>query len=107
MTPYNSPPKKIPNNVNPDNPPPPRPVALKQEAIKPVPVGTDSTIVAPAKPAMPKIDPNTIVIAKGEYATFEVKLDQRAKVMCEITADAAINVYLIVADNLSSLDRGE
>src|SRR5438034_3047764 len=80
---------------------------MKQEAIRPVPVGTDSTIVAPAKPAMPKMDPNTRVIAKGEYATFEVELDQRAEVMCEVTADAAVNVYLMDADNLNSLDLGE
>src|SRR5207247_11207828 len=93
--------------LTPAKPAPRRPAAMKQEAIRRVPVGTDSTIVAPAKPAMPKMDPNTRVIAKGEYATFEVELDQRAEVMCEVTADAAVNVYLMDADNLNSLDRSE
>jgi len=107
VSPKITPPKTIPTNVSPAKPTPPRPGAMKQEAIRPVPVGTDSTIVAPAKPAMPKMDPNTRVIAKGEYATFEVELDQRAEVMCEVTADAAVNVYLMDADNLNSLDLGE
>jgi len=56
---------------------------------------------------MPKMDPNTRVIAKGEYATFEVELDQRAEVTCEVTAGAPVNVYLMDADNLNSLDLGE
>ncbi len=107
MSPKITPPKTIPTDVSPAKPTPPRPGALKQEAIRPVPVGTSSTIVAPAKPGMPKMDPNTRVIAKGEYATFDVELDQRAEVVCEVTAGAPVNVYLMDADNLNSLDLGE
>ena len=107
VSPKITPPKTIPTNVSPATPTPPRPGALKQEAIRPVPVGTGSTIVVPTKPVTPKMDPNTRVIAKGNYATFDVELDQRAEVVCDVTASAPVNVYLMDADNLNSLDLGE
>ncbi len=107
VSPKITPPKTIPTNVSPAKPTPPQPGALKQEAVRPVPVGTGSTVVVPTKPVVPKIDPNTRVIAKGDYATFDVELDQRAEVTCEVTASAPINVYLMDADNLNSLDLGE
>ncbi len=59
------------------------------------------------KPVPPKIDPNARVIARGDYATFDVELNQRAEVVCEVTASAPVNVYLMDSDNLNSLDLGE
>jgi hypothetical protein len=107
MSPNITPPKTIPTNVSPAKPSPGRPGTPKQEAIRPIPVGTGSTLVGPAKPIQPRIDPNSRVIAKGDYAKFDVELDQRAEVACEVTASAPVNVYIMDADNLNSLDLGE
>ena len=79
----------------------------KQEAIRPVPVGLGAAASTIVKPAPVKIDPNSRVIAKGDYATYDVELNQRAELTCEVTANAPVNVYLMDEDNLNSLDLGE
>lgn len=79
----------------------------KQEAIRPIPLGPGAPTPTIVKPAAVKIDPNSRIIAKGDYATYDVELNHRAEVTCEVTANAPVNVYLMDEDNLNSLDLGE
>jgi hypothetical protein len=102
-----TPPKIIPTSVSPAKSSLIKSGGLKQESLKTVPVGSGASVVGVSKPAPPKMDPNTRVIAKGDYATYDVELNQRAEVTCEVTASAPVNVYLMDADNLNSLDLGE
>jgi len=103
MAPKITPPKNVPTSFSPAKPIPAKPGSPKQEAIRPVPVGKAPSVVG----TQPRIDPNTRVITRGDYATFDVELSQRAEVTCEVTASAPVNVYLMDADNLNSLDLGE
>jgi hypothetical protein len=107
MAPKITPPKTIPASVSPAKPSPSKPSSIKQDTLKPAPVGTGTTVVGLSKPPPPRIDPNTRIIAKGDYATYDVDLNQRAEVTCEVTANAPVNVYLMDKDNLDSLDLGE
>jgi hypothetical protein len=107
MAPKITPPKTIPASVSPAKPSPIKNSSVKQDTLRPVPVGMGATVVGLSKPAPPRIDPNTRIIAKGDYATFDVELNQRAEVSCEVTATAPVNVYLMDKDNLDSLDLGE
>jgi hypothetical protein len=102
-----TPPKTIPTSVSPAKPSSIKSASLKQEALRPVPVGADTSVVGASKPPPPRIDPNARIIAKGDYATYDVELNQRAEVTCEVTATAPVNVYLMDEDNLNSLDLGE
>jgi hypothetical protein len=103
-----TPPKTIPTSVSPTKPSPIKSASLKQETLKPMPVSTNASLVATSKPVLPRVvDPNTRLIAKGDYATYDVELNRRAEVTCEVTATAQINVYLMDEDNLNSLDLGE
>jgi hypothetical protein len=102
-----TPPKTIPTSVSPAKTGVIKSAGLKQETLRPVPVGSTATIVGANKPAPPRIDPNTRIITKGDYATYDVELGQRAEVTCEVTATAPVNVYLMDEDNLNSLDLGE
>jgi hypothetical protein len=107
VAPKITPPKTVPTSVSPAKPGSPKPGSVRQEAIRPIPVGTSPMSVGIVKPVPPKIDPNARVIARGDYATFDVELNQRAEVVCEVTASAPVNVYLMDSDNLNSLDLGE
>ncbi|HYY92671.1 MAG TPA: hypothetical protein VE955_11855 [Candidatus Dormibacteraeota bacterium] len=107
MTPKITPPKTVPTSVTPAKPGQTRPGGPKQEAIRPVPVGPTPTAATTVKPSPPKLDPNTRIVAKGDYATYDVELGQRMEVTCEVNATAPVNVYLMDADNLNSLDLGE
>jgi hypothetical protein len=109
MAPKITPPKTIPASVSPAKPSPSKLSSVKQETLRPVPVGAGATVVGLSRPTPtpPRIDPNTRIIAKGDYATYDVELNQRAEVTCEVTATAPVNVYLMDKDNLDSLDLGE
>jgi hypothetical protein len=107
MTPKITPPKTIPTVVSPAKTGQVKSGSVKKESARPSPVGTTATVIGASKPVPARIDPNTRIIAKGEYATYDVELDQRADVTCEVTATAPVNVYLMDADNLNSLDLGE
>jgi hypothetical protein len=104
-----TPPKAIPTSVSPAKPASIKSVNLNQETVRPVSIGTSTSAVGTSKPAPapPKMDPNTRIIAKGDYGTYDVELSQRAEVTCEVTATALVNVYLMDEDNLNSLDMGE
>jgi len=107
MAPKIIPPKTIPASVSPAKPSPSKTSSVKMETLRPVPVGTGATVIGLSKPLPLRIDPNTRIIAKGDYATYDVELNQRAEVTCEVTATAPVNVYLMDKDNLDSLDLGE
>jgi hypothetical protein len=101
------PPKTIPTSVSPTKPVLTKSVGVRQEAVRPVPVGTVPTVAATSKPSQARIDPNTRIIAKGDYATYDVELGSRMGVTCDVTASGPVNVYLMDSDNLNSLDLGE
>jgi hypothetical protein len=107
MTPRITPPKNVPTSFSPAKPNPSKPGTPKEEAIRPIPVGRAPPVLGTVKPALPRMDPNTRLIAQGDYATFDVELSQRAEVTCEVKASAPVNIYLMDADNLNSLDLGE
>ncbi|MBO0888747.1 hypothetical protein J2P12_06570 [Candidatus Bathyarchaeota archaeon] len=107
MTPKITPPKTVPTSVSPAKPGQTKPGGSKQEAIRPVPVGVPTPASTILKPSPPKLDPNTRIVAKGDYETFDIELGQRMEVTCEVNANAPVNVYLMDADNLNSLDLGE
>jgi hypothetical protein len=107
MAPKITPPRTIPASVSPAKPSPSKASGVKQETRGPAPVGTGATVVGLSRPTPPRIDPNTRIIAKGDYATYDVELNQRAELTCEVTANAPVNVYLMDKDNLESLDLGE
>jgi hypothetical protein len=106
MTPRVTPPKTIPTNFSPTKPDT-RPGSPTQGALRPIPPGSNQVALSPPKPAPPKLDPNTRVLARGDYASFDVKLDRGIEVVCDVTASAPINVYLLNKENLDSLDMGE
>lgn len=107
IAPKITPPKTIPASVSPSKTGGIKSAGLKQETLRPVPVSSSATIVGASKPAPLRIDPNTRIIGKGDYATYDVELGQRSEVTCEVTATAPVNVYLMDEDNLNSLDLGE
>lgn len=102
-----TPPKTVPTSFSPTKAGLARPGMQKQEAIRPIPVGPGAATPTIVKPAPVKIDPNSRTIAKGDYATYDVELNQRAEVTCEVTANSPVNVYLMDEDNVNSLDLGE
>jgi hypothetical protein len=101
------PPKTIPTTVSPAKSVQTKSASAKQEAVRPAPVGTVVTMASASKPAQARIDPNTRLITKGDYATYDVELGPRMGVTCDITASGPVNVYLMDSDNLNSLDLGE
>jgi hypothetical protein len=106
MTPKVTPPKNIPANFAPIKPDA-RPGAPQQGALRPIPPGSNQVALTPAKPAPPKLDPNTRILARGDYASFDVKLDKGIEVVCDVRASAPINVFILNKENLDSLDLGE
>jgi len=101
------PPKTIPTSVSPSKSVQTKSAGVKQEAVRPAPVGTVATMASTSKPAQPRVDPNTRIIAKGDYATYDIELGSRTGVTCDVTASGPVNVYLMDSDNLNSLDLGE
>jgi hypothetical protein len=106
MVPKVTAPKTIPTNFGPTRPDT-RPGAPTQGSLRPIPLGSNQVAISPPKPAQPKLDPNTRILARGDYASFDVKLDKGIEAVCEVTASAPINVYLLSKENLDSLDLGE
>lgn len=106
MAPKIAPPKTVPTSFSPAKPGQSRPSATKQEAIRPIPVGTSQATQIPTI-APPRVDPNLKTILKGDYETYDLDLGQRMEVNCEVTANAPVNVYIMDAENLNSLDLGE
>jgi hypothetical protein len=100
-------PKTIPLNVSPAKPIPLKSGSLKQESLKPASVPASSTVVATGRPTQPRLDPNARTIPKGDFAKYDVDLNYRGEVTCEVTASGPVNVYLMDSENLNSLDLGE
>lgn len=107
ITPKITPSKTVPTSFSPAKSGLAKPGIQRQEAIRLLPVGPGAPTLTIVKPALVKIDPNSRIIAKGDYATYDVELNQRAEVTCEVTANAPVNVYLMDEDNVNSLDLGE
>ena len=101
------PPKTVSTNVSPAKMTAVKSEGQKPEAIVPIPVGPVPQVPRILKPPPVKIDPNSRVIPRGDYATYDVELGPRMEVTCEVTASAPVNVYLMDPDNLNSLDIGE
>jgi Domain of unknown function (DUF1883) len=101
-----TPPKTIPTSASPTQPPT-KPSTLKQNSAKLTPVGTTPTATPAIKTPTPKTDPNARILTKGDYTTYDLELARGVEITCEITASAPVNVYILDADNLNSLDLGE
>ena len=69
----------------------------------------DATKVAlTPRPPPIKQGPNfNPMIAKGDYAEYDVELDAGKDFSGEVTATGLVNVYLLDEDNLDNLDQGE
>lgn len=101
------PPKTVPGNVNPAKTAASKLEVQKPETIGQIPIGSVPPVPRIVKPAPVRVDPNSRVIPRGDYATYDVDLGPRIEVTCEVTATAPVNVYLMDQDNLNSLDLGE
>ena len=99
-------PKLIPTSVSPAKQTTTKPSSLKPE-VKLTPVGTSPSVATTIKTPPPKLDPNTRMITKGDYSTYDLELSQKTEVTCEVTATGPVNVYILDTDNLNSLDLGE
>jgi len=108
MIPKVTPPKTIPGVVSPAKPIPMKPNASNQGMLKPIPPKTTSMVPVPAKPvpSEPELGEPTLV-ARGDYVSYDVQLDQGKSITCEVTASGRVNFYLLDDDNLTSLDLGE
>jgi hypothetical protein len=108
MIPKVTPPKTIPGVVSPAKPIPMKPNASNQGMLKPIPPKTTSTVPIPANPlpSEPELGKPTLV-ARGDYVSYDVQLDQGKSITCEVTASGRVNFYLLDDDNLTSLDLGE
>ena len=107
ISPEIAPSNTVPTNVSSSKTAAVRSQGQKTEAIVPIPVGPAAQAPRIVKSPPRKIDPNSRVIPKGDYATYDVELGPRIEVTCEVTASAPVNVYLMDQDNLNSLDLGE
>lgn len=99
-------PKVIPTSASPTKQTITKPSSLKPE-VKLTPVGTSAGISTTIKTVLPKLDPNTRIITKGDYSTYDLDLSQKTEVTCDVTATGPVNVYILDTDNLNSLDLGE
>ena len=108
MIPKITPPKTIPAVVSPSKTIPTKPNAAKLETLTPIPPKTPPAILSPPEPAasIPELGKPTI-IEKGDYASYDVQLDQGKSITCEVTANSRVNFYLLDEENLTSLDLGE
>jgi hypothetical protein len=65
-------------------------------------------ITPAARPPVVNQGPNfNPMIAKGDYAEYDVELDSGKDFSGEVTANGLVNVYLLDEDNLDNLDQGE
>lgn len=46
-------------------------------------------------------------IERGDYATYDLQLDHGTEAICEVSASAPVNVYILNQENLTGLDIGE
>jgi hypothetical protein len=108
MIPKITPPKMIPAVVSPAKMIPVKPNSLKQEMLRPIPPRMVQPILSPPKPlpSEPEFGKPTTV-ERGDYASYDLQLEQGKLVTCEVTASGRINFYLLDEDNLTSLDLGE
>jgi len=108
MIPKITPPKAIPGVVSPAKPIPMKTNSLKQDSLKPIPPKTPLTSLSLPNPtpSIPELGKPT-VIERGDYASYDVQLDQGKAITCELTANGRVNFYLLDEDNLTSLDLGE
>jgi len=108
MIPKITPPKTIPAVVSPAKSIPMKPNSPKQESLKPIPPKSPPAILSPPEPApsIPELGKPTI-IERGDYASYDVQLDQGKSITCEVTANGRVNFYLLDEENLTSLDLGE
>jgi len=108
MIPKITPPKTIPAVVSPAKTIPMKPNTAKLETLTPIPPKTPPAILSPPEPAasIPELGKPTI-IEKGDYASYDVQLDQGKSITCEVTANGRVNFYLLDEENLTSLDLGE
>ena len=108
MIPKVTPPKIIPGAVSPAKPIPMKPNGPNQALLKPIPPTTTPAIPLPPKPvpSEPELGKPTM-IARGDYVSYDVQLDQGKSITCDLTANGRVNFYLLDDDNLTSLDLGE
>ena len=108
MIPKITPPKTIPGVVSPSKSIPMKPNAPNQGMLKPIPPKTSATSLTPPSPvpSEPEFGKPT-TIDKGDYASYDVQLDQGNSITSEVTADGRVNFYVLDEDNLTSLDLGE
>jgi hypothetical protein len=108
MIPKVTPPKTIPGAVSPAKSIPMKPNAPNQGILKPIPPKTTPAILTPPTPvpSEPELGKPRLV-ARGDYVSYDVQLDQGKSITCEVTASGRVNFYLLDDDNLTSLDLGE
>jgi len=108
MIPKITPTKAIPAVVSPAKPVPMKPNAPNQGMLKPIPPKTAPAILSLPKPVPmePELGKPTIV-ARGDYVSYDVQLEQGKSITCEVSANGRVNFYLLDDDNLTSLDLGE
>jgi hypothetical protein len=108
MIPKVTPPKTIPGAISPAKSTPTKTSAPSQGMLKPIPPKTAPTIPVPPKPvpSEPELGKPTM-IARGDYVSYDVQLDQGKSITCGVTANGRVNFYLLDDDNLTSLDLGE
>jgi hypothetical protein len=108
MIPKITPPKTIPRVVSPAKSIPMKPNAPNQGMLKPIPPKTSAMTLTPPSPAPSEAEfGKPTMIDRGDYASYDVQLDQGKSITCEVTADGRVNFYLLDEDNLTSLDLGE
>ena len=65
-------------------------------------------IPIPAKPVPPEPElGKATVVARGDYVSYDVQLDQGKLITCDVAANGRVNFYLLDDGNLTSLDLGE
>jgi len=108
MIPKIMPPKTIPEVVSPAKSIPIKSNAPNQTILRPIPPKTTPAIPNQPKPvpSEPELGKPT-TIEKGDYVSFDVRLDQGKSITCDVTANGRVNFYILDDDNLTSLDLGE
>lgn len=85
-----------------------RAVVPKTGLGKPESLKTVASKTTPAKTAPPSLQPsNAPTIAKDDYYSYDVELEEGREVVAEVSASGPVNVYLLNQENLTSLDLGE
>ncbi len=85
-----------------------RAVVPKTGLGKPESLKTVASKTTPAKTAPPGLQPsNAPTIAKDDYNSYDVELEEGREVTAEVTANGPVNVYFLNQENLTGLDLGE